>query len=81
MEGRHSLYGLALLLRVTPILAYPKGLSSADVPKPSHVLPGDDSYKAALVTTCKQKNQSVSDGEFSISADVRCKTEIKASSN
>lgn len=81
MEGRPSLCGLASLLRVTQILAYPKWLSSTDVPKPSHVLPGDDSYKAALVTTCKQKNQSISDTEFSISADVRCIMEIKASSS
>ena len=45
------------------------------------MLPGDDSYKAALMTTSKQKNQSVSDRKFSISADVRCKMEIEASSN
>lgn len=35
------------------ILADPKGLSSTEVPEPSHMLPGEDSYKAAQVTTSK----------------------------
>lgn len=31
------------------IQTYPKGLSSTEVPEPSHMLPGEDSYKAAQV--------------------------------
>lgn len=31
------------------IQTYPKGLSSTDAPEPSHVLPGEYSYKAAQV--------------------------------
>lgn len=51
-KEKHSLCVLASL-SAAQILANPKGLSSTEVPEPSHMLPGEDSNKAAQVTTSK----------------------------